>query len=486
MATDTTKPQEISDEDAQRRVEIRNRWNRYEGTSPASLRVAPGETDDNTNLPDVGTIIDASVDFLVGKEPTFHALNEQGEEQADASESIERVWKHAKKATLLRETATSGAIAGTFALKLLPDDGPEGIPGIVLLDPCDVQILTDPADIRKRTGYVIDQIVGADDEGSDLLLREEHEQNEGGQSWTIRYYRGRMTTYRVGMEVRQGVRWEQTNEIEWQHPFAAIVDGQNLPAPHQVWGRSDLGDDVLRLQDAINASASGERRILRHYASPQEVVTGGGDAKAVSQAMQQAAIGMALVLPEGGAYQIVQASTTGLDASHRFRESLTDKLFERAGVPRIAVGQLEGVGALSGVALLVMYRPLTAKTETKRATYGDAIDELNRRILVIMGEGEFQCGTTWADPLPQDTQAAVSEALDLQTLGVSKQTIFERLGLDWTLQQKRIQDEAGDPMGDEHGLLTRNEELQAEIDELQAEIDELRAAAVPQESDRAA
>lgn len=464
MATDTTKPQEISDDDAQRRIEIRARWMRYEGTHPDSLKVAAGEANDNTSMPDSGTIVDAGVDFLVGKEPTFHALDDEGEEDAEDSAYLEEVWEAAKKPTLLRETAMSGAIAGTFALKILPAEaGSEDLPGIVLVDPSDLQIRTDPADIRKRTGYIIDQVVGEAD-GSTLMLREEHELDEGGNSWTVTYYRGKATSYRVGMETRTGTRWEQTNQITWPHPFPAIIDGQNLPMPHEVWGRPDLGTDILNLQDAINASASGERRILRHYAHPQEVVTGGVDGKAARGALASAAIGQALILPVGGAYELVQANTGGLEASHRFRENLSDKLYERAGVPRIAVGQLDSVGALSGVALLVMYRPLTAKTETKRATYGDVLDELNRRILVIGRKVDRKTGTTWADPLPKDSTAAVAEALDMKDLGVSRQTIFEKLGLDWDLEQQRITAEAGEPTTDTHGLLAQIEELQAQLD----------------------
>lgn len=464
MPTDVSKVHDISDADAERRIEIAARWKRYEGDHPAALKVAPGETDDNTSMPDAGTIVDAGVDFLVGIEPGMHALDEDGEEHEDGTIVLDRIWKAAHRATFLRELAQSASIAGHFAVKILPGDGDDGLPGIVMVDPCDLQIRTDAADIRKRTGYIIDQKVG-EDNGSTMLLREEHELDEGGASWTIRYYRGRTVAYQRGMSTATGIRWELTDTKTWPHPFPAIVDGQNLPAPHQVWGRSDLSPDVILLQDAINASVTGERRILRHHAHPQEVVTG-SDQKAAQKALQQAAIGAALILPENGTYSLVQASTGGLDASTRFRESLTDKMFERAGVPRIAVGEMEGVGALSGVAMLVMYRPLMAKTETKRATIGDVLCELNRRLLVLAGIVVAECGITWADPLPKDSQAAVSEALDLQTLGVSRQTIFERLGLNWDLEQRRLADEQGDPMGDAHGALARIDELQAELDAL--------------------
>jgi hypothetical protein len=123
------------------------------------------------------------------------------------------------------------------------------------------------------------------------------------------------------------------------------------------------------------------------------------------------------------------------------------------------------VGALSGVALLVLYRPLVAKTETKRDTFGDAIREMSRRILLVAGYADdFRVVLTWPDVLPKDMAGEAATARELRDLGVSLRTVLERLGIDADQELERVRDEQSDPMGDARGLLDRLDEMQARID----------------------
>jgi hypothetical protein len=59
------------------------------------------------------------------------------------------------------------------------------------------------------------------------------------------------------------------NEAVWMYDFSPIVDCQNLPAPGEFWGQSDLEDDVLEIVRAINFIASNTARIIRFHAHPK-------------------------------------------------------------------------------------------------------------------------------------------------------------------------------------------------------------------------
>ncbi len=100
-------------------------------------------------------------------------------------------------------------------------------------------------------------------------------------------------------------------------------------------------------------------------------------------------------------------------------------------------------GALSGVALNILYQPLLEKTETKRRTYGDLLVELNRRLLALGGFGEDNFTVLhWPELLPGDPKAEAETALLQQQLGVSQDTLIERLGFDPELERQKRQ--AGD------------------------------------------
>ncbi len=46
--------------------------------------------------------------------------------------------------------------------------------------------------------------------------------------------------------------WETVSDVRWPYAFAPIVDCQNLPAPNEYWGVSDIEDDLIEITDASN------------------------------------------------------------------------------------------------------------------------------------------------------------------------------------------------------------------------------------------
>ncbi len=453
----------ISDEHAERRINIRDAWDRYDGAHPESLKDGQGDVNDNVALNNLATIVDTGADFLLGSgagEVEFGVM--MGEDEADdASAYLNEIWEHNRKRTLLRNIATDGAVAGQFAVKIVPNDDAKGMHRLILIDPLELVIQSDPKDIDRRIGYAIDTTIW-DETGTRAIgrRREQHTLDEGEQSWTVQW----MVTDTPIELAGQGrkVSWTpdpaRSEPETWPHPFAAIIDGQNLPAPHREWGRSDLSPDILHMQEAINRVASNEAKTLRHFAHPQ--LWASGDDPSKLQGFIDASIGSVICLPTGSALAALSIQHEGLAAAALYRESLTDKLFEVARTPRIAAGKVDNIGALSGVALTLLYRPLIAKTQTKRDAYGDVLRETCVRVLRLAGySDEHRVEVTWPDVLPKDVAGEIQQAVDLKDLGVSMQTILETLGIPYEQEMARIREEASNPMTDTHGLMARVEEL---------------------------
>lgn len=479
----------------ERRITIADLWNRYDGTHPDSLTIDDDGVDDNVALNNLATIVDTGVDTLFGSgngEVEVAAMNPdttpgaEADENEDATAWLQNAWKINKKPTLLRKIGTSGGIGGHVAVKLLPDDRGirDGVARIVLLDPLHWFAQTHPDDIDEVVAYAIDTKV-YDGYGNVVLVkREQHTRRDDGQ-WDIDWWVTRNVEWIVGMQAGSEVRWvrdpDRPKTVLWPHDFPAIVDTQNLPKPHSAWGRSDLTPDIVHLQETVNRVASDERRTLRYFAHPKPFATG-ENPESVRQAVEDASIGSTLILPKDSAAGYLQMQSDGLASSAAYRESLTDKMFEVARTPRIAAGKVDTIGALSGVALLILYRPLIAKTATKRDLYGDLIREVSRRLLILGNVGEFEIEVTWPDAIPRNMREEAQTSLDLKDLGVSDQTLLERLGFNPETERARREDQAVHPE-------TNAFRLQQHVDELLGITPPPAGAApqgVPQESDAGA
>lgn len=480
-------PIEISDAAAQRRKEVVERWKRYDGEHPDSLTPDKADVSDNVTINHCGTIVDTGVDFLFGGSVEFGVTqrtenrDENGkrlaEKNVELAEWLDDIWQANKRDTLFRKIGMAGAIEDTAVLKIVTrQDKPEEF-RIILLDSAWVSIKTRKNDIDTVIGYAIDT-PELDGYGNVVKVhREQHDQTETGE-WEVQWLITEEYTWNAGMLKGQSIRWtpdpERPDPEAWPHRFPALAHCQNLPRPHSVYGVSDLPADVLELNEAINRVASNEQKTIRHFAQPVVHATPGEDGEVKKlQATIDAHIGGVLCLPYGTQLDSLQMQAEGPEAAREFRQALEDKLYERARTPRIAAGKVDNIGAIAGVALLLLYRPLIAKTETKRDTYGDLLAEVNKRLLHLGGKGDY--GTldvplTWPDPLPKDQLSEAQTVREWGDIGVSKQTRVEKLGLDWEQEQARIAEENEDPMGDERGSTDRMAEMQATIDELRARL----------------
>jgi hypothetical protein len=407
--------------EAERLSTIARNWDYYEGRHRKTLRVARDGVDDNISVNFVRLAVDKVVSYLFGREIFFQV---GGEEPDPFTDYLEAVFQRNRKMTFLQRLALSGAVAGHFFIQIQPEGD---LPRLVLLDPATVSILVNPDDIDQVVGFRI-QWNSMDETGRPAVRRMDIVQD--GRAWRVRSFlaaRGGRDPFR------------QIDEASWPYPFPPITHGQNLPAPHQVYGMSDV-EPLIAIQDAINFVISNTRRIYRLHGHPKTIATG------VNARELRVGPDEMLVLTNENAKVWNLEMQGDLGAGIELYKRLVEAWHEIARIPVVSVGRLESVGSLSGVALRILYEPLLELVEVKRRTYGDALIELAQRLLSIRfgrEPQEWPVSIRWPELLPASIEEKARTALMLMQIGVSQDTLLEMLGFDpeHEAQRQRLRSE---------------------------------------------
>jgi hypothetical protein len=386
-------------------------------------------TNDNVKVNKARLIANTAVHFLFGREVTFE-LDARGNAdttiETPAEIYLAAVWKANKKKTKLLKLGLNGAVAGHAFWKIVPGPSPltGDLPRLVILDPATVDPTWDPEDLELVEAYEI-SYPGTDPKtGKPMLYRQLHQRLE--TQWTI-----------VDQQKDpDALAWSTIQEVPWPYPFPAIVDCQNLPAPNQYWGTSDLEDDVLALNKARNFLLSNWLRIQRFHGHPK---TWG---KGFAAKDLETAVDATIVLPSKDATLANLEMTSDQAGADLLDRKLDDAIMELAAIPPVAAGKLDNVGQLSGLAIQILFSPIIARTEAKRLLYGELLEETNRRLLAIGGFGDAnETSLKWPEVLPTDPMAEAQTALVEEQLGVSKSTLLQKLGYDPDTEADKKADE---------------------------------------------
>ena len=401
--------------DEQSRVEImRRRWEAYYGKFSPVLKVKPGAVDDNVRINYARMIVDKGVSFLFGQDIGFE-IDEI--EETDAEQWLDAAWAHNRKMSLLQNAALVGGVTGHVFVKILPG---QPYPRLVVVDPETVTVSLVPDDAQQILSYQIAYTSKDPKTRKPIGIRQVIERD--GMRWRITDQIGEL----------DNLNWRTIGETVWPYDFSPIVDCQNLPAPGEFWGQSDLEDDVIEIIRAINFIASNTARIIRFHAHPKTWGRG-FTAKDLRIGVDET-----IILPGDNAELRNLEMQSDLASSLRYLDMLRQALHEISRVPEVATGNLDRAGSLSGVALKILYQPLLEKTNTKRLLYGDMLIELNRRLLAIGGFGDaLRTQLHWQEVLPQDPMQERQAALIDMQLGVSQDTLLQQLGYDPDLERQK-------------------------------------------------
>lgn len=392
-------------------------WRYYRGEHAKHLRVrmtpaGPGP-DDNVTINLSRRIVNKGVDFLFGKPLTWQ-LSEVDSTPAEAA--LDSVWgSHEKRMAFFAELALNGGVCGDFFLQIVPPNEYNALPRVVNLNPSIVFPKTDPSDLSKEWAFELRYFAG------DVLRRTIHALQDSGTSWETweeQLVRG---------------RWEAlTAPTVWPFAWPMIVHGKNLPNPNSYYGSSDLED--ADINDAINMTASNINRITRIFAHPMVWGRGFGAKDIVSVDSSQM-----FLSKDNNATMGALELGRNLSSSQEFLAFLRSSFAEVTGVPQSDPERLS-IGAQSGFALKVLFNDLVLKTGIKRATYGQAIVETNRRLLDMMDMGDSNiCRLHWIDPLPVDERESIeSDRFELDAGIASRETIASERGRDYSAERQRI------------------------------------------------
>jgi hypothetical protein len=390
--------------DGRERMErIKRAYDAYYYGGPDTLKKRKGEIDDNIKINYARLIVDAGVANLYGGEVHVQATADSA---SGTQEVIDAMLDYNGGGLLWQRVGTSGAIGGTMFYRLIPQD--ETV-RVVVLDPSTVEIEWEDDDHETVIGYVVTYIPNAGIKAKVKRLLVE----KSGLGWHL-----------YEQEVTEDGEWVTIDEEEWNYSFPPIGHCQNLPSPHESYGISDLEPDVLDLCDGINRAASNINRIVRLYAHPRTVGKMIGDA--LNMNANPGAV-IRLEHPDAQLYNLEMNSD--LSSSISMFQRLVAALHETTRIPEIATGKLDSAGQLSSLALRILYAPLLQKTESKRRTYGRAMEQMMERALALIGIDDT-VEIIWPDLLPSDPEATRRTAVLDAQIGVSKQTILRSLGYD--------------------------------------------------------
>lgn len=433
--------------DAEERARLErwsNAWAWYFGNNPKPLTVKPGQANDNVTINYARLIVNIAAAYLFGVEPTFQ-LDAEATTESEPETWLNECWRVNKKMLLLQKVAINGAVCGHTFIKIIPDSPlTPGYPRLIAMNPEYVTVVTDPDDIDLVWRYII-AYPARGKNGEHLTIKQTMERNDAGR-WTITD------------EVSEGSqKFRIVQQAVWPYAWPPIIDCQNLPSPNEYYGIADLEPDVLAVNHAINFTMSNLQRIIRFHAHPKTWGRG------FSANQLKVGVDETIVLPGDNAELHNLEMQSDLTSSLAYYARLKEALHEVSRVPEVATGKLESAGALSGVALQLLYGPLVQATKAKRLTYGEMLTELNLRLLEMGGRAAPQPPTiVWPEVLPKNPLEERQVAMLDKQLGASADTLLTQLGYDAEAEAKKKETEVAD-MGEQ--LLTAFDRGQTATDD---------------------
>jgi hypothetical protein len=219
-------------------------------------------------------------------------------------------------------------------------------------------------------------------------------------------------------------KWITIGDDVWPFPFPPIAHVKNLPRAGDCYGRSDI-EDIIGLQTEYNTAVSNINKILWYAGHPRLWSKGRLGA-----------------LQDWGAEKILQVSDpdgsinvveTGGDLASfmAFKDDLRGALMNISQTTDNETVK-DKAGALTNLALRVLFKDELAKLETKRTLYGECLETVNQRLLALEGIETNGGRVNFADTMPVDEveqQAALKGDLEMGI--VSKSTVAQERGYDW-------------------------------------------------------
>ena len=227
------------------------------------------------------------------------------------------------------------------------------------------------------------------------------------------------------------------DEKKWEHSYPPMQHGQNLPRGGSAYGDPDITDDLILMQDYLSFTVSNIGKIIKHHASPKTWGRLFGKSKQVKWGIDD------MVLSDNPeAFLSNLEMESDLISSNAFVMFLRQAIFDISR--QVDLSSInDRLGALTNFALRVLYQDAIAKNATKQLMYGEALVELNGRLLDLAKVNNLDAGViVWPDALPTNMkEQAETLTIDQASGRISKQTAILEQGRDWEQEQDRLAEE---------------------------------------------
>lgn len=204
-------------------------------------------------------------------------------------------------------------------------------------------------------------------------------------------------------------------------------------------GDSDIVD-VIPLNDEYNMILTFNHESLKYHGFP--MYSPDGSFNSQTNVLDPSALKDVRIAPKTFLnFPAKRIESEGVsDSIIKYIEQLRVDISIAGGVPlKLLTSELDG--NLSGVALQRLMAPLIKKAEDRRNYIKEAYKRINNDILRLIGLGEAETDVIFPAIVNEDMNEQLDEAIKKNTLGISKQTIFEELGYDYEEEHKATQKE---------------------------------------------
>lgn len=371
------------------------------------IQEADDPVDDNITINVTKQTVDRTLSFLFPDMPILQ-LDPNGTSPTEIW--LNAAFRYNGGAFFLSSLGHKGALSGHNYVKVLPPvDGSE-FPRMVSMNPVVPITFWRADDPGIIVWHELRWTVGKQEMLQDYINMSDH--------WIISQWQ-RATGRGAWSRMREDIVWDNT--------IPPIIAWPHMPDPDSYYGKGEISDNSIMLNDSINRVASDIGKILRYHASPRTIAIG-----VTSAEIKQSGISKLWTIQNENAKVINLEMQSDLASSTAFLQFLNDMFLAQARVV-IMRGTVKDFQRVTNTGIRAVFLDMIAKNELLRWTYGTGLQNIAQAVLVLGNKTVGQKPTiTWTDPLPSDELEEVNK-LDIEQRNgwISPESASKLLGHEW-------------------------------------------------------
>lgn len=376
-------------------------------------------------------IVQTIADFTRGVDETIEITVGDATGESQEQKTIQEVWKKNQLEIFAHKTAQEAGVFGKTYLRFrggVQDPLTKEVQPIkfYVLDPGGVYEIINP--LSEETEGVINFFIINRKDAEKLFPGVQIQNNKNEVYYCEEWDNKELNKFIDGVHLNPAKNLNP-------YPFIPFV---KIPA--NLAETSDI-NDVISLNDELNITLTYINEIFKYHAFPLYAPKGSGLENNVlaKEQLKDIKISPKTIMN----FPLERIEGKGVDASVIDHLDTLQKNIAIVSQVPIKLLTAEIDGNTTGVALQRLMSGVMKKAEIRRDYIKEAFRKLNNMIISV-GKGvytEIESEITFPDIIKIDTGARLDEAIKKQTLGISKETIFEELGYDFEEEDKARQEE---------------------------------------------